>query len=1758
MSHTPVIPSMEPSVIDELNDTGEIGHECGFAMLRLLKPLDYYMEKYGTNFYGLNRMYLVMEKQRNRGQDGAGVATLKLDVRPGCRYIDCYKSVEKDCIADAFKTVQTKANEELKKASIGTKGIDVAWMKEHVPFAGELILSHIRYGTDSNNDISKCHPVLRESNWMTRNLILAGNFNITNNEELFSSLVRLGQHPRDVSDTVMLLEKIGHFVDKENNDLYVKYSAAGHDPRTCFSLIAETMDVKNILRRASTDWDGGYCIAGMLGHGDAFVMRDPSGIRPAFYYIDDEIAVVASEAPVIQSTFQLSNEAILELPPSHALIIKRSGAWSIERIQPPRPHFKCSFERIYFSRGNDQFVNAERQRLGAALVKPVLEFIESQGDGFSNTVLAFIPNTSELAFCGMCKEAQAELERRKQAAVQKLFTEGKSGPELQKELDKIFSMSVRTQKVVQKDAKIRTFIQEESSREHLTVHAYDINYGTVRRGEDILVAVDDSIVRGNTLKNALIPTLARLGPKGIIFVSSAPQIRYPDPYGIDMAKLGDLCAFKAAITLLKKRRLEHIITEVYRDCKRQLSCAGGAKVVNHVRRIYEPFTTEEISEQINKDISPPDLKVPIKVIFQSIEDLHGALPDHKGDWYFSGKYPTNGGAKVCCRAFVLWMEGSNARCYGVNTALSRNNLKPVLMLGGGGREHALAWKLSQSPEVGCIYITPGNGGTVESMGHESVSRAPLVSVNVPIKAPDFEEVVTFCREHNVQLVVVGPEQPLVDGIADVLQSKGISVFGPSKAAAQIEESKVWAKEFMTRHNIPTAEYQVFKGKENLEGALAYVHKVEHSIVVKASGLAAGKGVTVPRSAAEAEQAVRDALEREKFGQAGEEIVIERCLEGRECSIFALCDGKNIVVLPAAQDYKRAFDGDQGPNTGGMGAFAPTPVVTPELLALIEKTILQPTVDGMAAEGRPFIGCLFAGLMVTESGPQVLEFNCRFGDPETQVVIPLLDCDLYETLHACVQGKLGQVQMQQKPEMSAVTVVMASGGYPNSYQTGYSISGIDRASCVPGAIVFHAGTRDAELIPDGAMTSSKLKRSASATSTTPGLVTSGGRVLAVTATGRSVSEARERAYVAVRSIRFSDAFYRKDIANFTTKMMTTDLASLGKKQSGFTYLDAGVDLHGQQAAAEIFGPLMRCTERPGLQAEGVGETAIGGICSFASRDLEDPVLISSTSSVGTKLSIANLLEMHKTVGRDIVALCANDVASRGVQPLFFLNHLASSKLEVQQAQNVVKGISDECVVTQCTLLSVKTAEMPGIFSAGESDLIGFVVGVGEAKQVLPKLDSMQTGDVLIGLPSSGIHSNGFSLIRSMISANGVLKEQCLLAAPFDPTRSLGEALMTPTKNYSKSVLALAKAGFLKGAAPITSGGLCTSIRKILPPAMSAELEAEAWELPPVFRWLAVQGKITTQELANTFNCGIGMVLVVAADVVDDVMKTLKEQEEEALRIGELKPRAPDGDAVTIESAESSWLMLQELGVSLPFPSVLSSLQDAEGMQATKTVVLVGSRAVSALQSLVKATAQPGFPAEIVAVVSVDGNNTSLQRYGTEGFVTRVLAPQGNKPEHLDAKTEPAAKRLRGGKDTVSSQLVACLHEFEADLLVILDDVDLTILSKEFRQWWYDKTLVLHSSLLPAFPGRNTHVRALEAGACVTGCTVHFLSEHGDEHGHVVVQETTRVLPNDNGESLERRVVEECEWKALPEAVQMFASGKFAGKFKTKPKPQRASA
>lgn len=1761
----------------------DIGHECGFSMIRMLKPPEHYLSKYGTHFYGLNRIYLLMEKQRNRGQDGSGLASVTLDVPPGTKYIHCEKSIAADPIKDLFGRAQKQAAERLKNAPKavrrplpdGSEQVDPHWVKEHIPFCGDAMLAHVRYGTDSENSLDRCHPVARESNWMTRNLILAGNFNITNNEDLFSSLVKLGQHPRELSDTVTLLEKIGHFVDKENNDLYVKYSAAGHDPQTSFSLIAENLNVARILRRASDDWDGGYCIAGMLGHGDAFVLRDPSGIRPAFFYADDEVVTVASEAPLIQTVFQVPEEKVRPIPPGQALIIKRNGTWTLAKIQEPLAFKQCSFERIYFSRGNDAGVYRERQNLGRALAEPLRQLLKSKGGNLQNTVLSFIPNTSELAFNGLVKELQDSLDRQKAELFDEFMAKGTLSDEGKKSLQYVLSSKVRMEKVVHKDAKIRTFIQEDSSREHLTMHAYDVHYGTIRRGQDMVVALDDSIVRGNTLKNAILRTLDRMGPTKIIVLSSCPQIRFPDVYGIDMAKMGDLAAFKAAISLLRKRGMDDIIKEVYHKCKEELKgslASRSGKIQNHVKRIYEPFTPEEISAQIVRDVTPSDCQAGIEIVYQTIEDLHKALPDHSGDWYFTGDYPTQGGARVCCRAFALWMEGSSQRCYGVSSALTLMGAqKPVLVLGAGGREHALAWKLSRSLDVSCVYVAPGNGGTSQVDASDDVNAAPILTTGLVMEGPQYSELITFCKEEDVSLVVVGPEKLLADGVADVLRQNGIPVFGPSRAAAEIESSKVYAKEFMKRHGIPTAQYASFKGRESLQAALHHLESVPHSIVIKANGLADGKGVVVPESRQHAEQAIRDCLEHEKLGVAGTEILLEQQVEGPECSILALTDGERIAVLPPVQEYKRAYNGDEGPNTGGMGAFAPSPLVSAELLSQIKQQVLVPAVAGLKQEGRPFIGCLYVGLMITEEGPVVLEFNSRFGDPGTQTVLPLLECDLKDVLMNCALGQLSETAVDAvAPNTSSVSVVMASGGYPSAYKVGYPITGLDRARCVPGAAVFHAGTRmglpgqisssslpgavqqsSGQQVAAKALPSSRnplsnmlMRRSTSlrGAEAVPAPVTSGGRVLTVCAVGQGIFEARARAYVAVRSIQFTDAFFRKDIATAVPAASDTLKMSRGMSQrtpsfAVNTYLSAGVDVQMGEAISTSIQPLMKRTMRNGAE-EPRSSLGTAGVFNIAALKYSEPTLVSSAQGLGTKLKVAIFMEQYSTIGADVVALCANDVVARGAEPVFFLDHFGTPKLNMQQSLQIANGITDACVEAGCALLDSKTAEMPGVFSASGFDLVGFAVGVAEKAKVLPCMDSMVAGDVLIGLPSSGLHSNGFSLLRHVAHAAGI---DYKTAAPFDPTQNFGEVLLTATRIYVRSVLALARSGVLKGAVPITNGGLISSVPRILPQHLQAELRAELWQLPPIFRWMGVSFKIPCRELAATFNCGIGMVLVVAREDVEKALTCLRQNHEEPVVVGELIPRENSLEQVCIDGAETSWLMLPELGVSMPFPQVISSLQDAHAVSRTRVLVLSGGSETTPLPAILEATEVQAFPAEVVGVVSANPNAECLSQARAAGIHAECL--QSNAPGQAEiAGGRPFAPPPRvGSSEKLAAELEAIVQRTLADLIVVLDDFDLASLTPAFRTQWSGKLVYVQASLFPVAAGESPVQMTLDKGMRVAGCTVYLLSAESDQ---ILVQETTRVKTGDTVTALHERIMLECEWKAVPEGVQEAITG--AGK------------
>ena len=629
-----------------------IKHECGIALLRLKKPLQFYLDKYGTAFYGVNKMHLLMEKQHNRGQDGAGIANIKFDMEPGQRYISRTRSIAKSPIQDIFDQINGRFQQIQNENPENLKNIE--YLKKHVGFTGELFLGHLRYGTFGRNSIESCHPFLRQNNWITRNLVIAGNFNLTNVDELFDVLVNVGQHPKEKSDTVTVLEKIGHFLDAENDELFRQYKQLGLDNLEVYNRISENLNLIKILQKASEDWDGGYAMAGLLGHGDAFVLRDPSGIRPAYWYEDDEICIVASERPVIQTAFNLKVENIKELKPGYALIIKKNGTVTEELINKPLSPKKCSFERIYFSRGSDSSIYNERKALGRLIVDKVLKAIDYD---FDNSVFSFIPNTAEVSFYGLIKGLEEFLNEEKIKQIIALGDKPSS-----EDVSKIIKQRARIEKIAIKDAKLRTFITQDDSRDDLVAHVYDITYGSVRPLKDNLIIIDDSIVRGTTLKQSILRILDRLEPKKIVVVSSAPQIRYPDCYGIDMAKMGDFIAFEAAIQLLVDTKRENIIQDVYKQCLSQVDLPKE-QVQNYVKEIYAPFTDEEISVKIAQLLTPISMKSKVEIIYQSVENLHIACPDNLGDWYFTGDYPTPGGNKVVNKAFINWMEKRNERAY---------------------------------------------------------------------------------------------------------------------------------------------------------------------------------------------------------------------------------------------------------------------------------------------------------------------------------------------------------------------------------------------------------------------------------------------------------------------------------------------------------------------------------------------------------------------------------------------------------------------------------------------------------------------------------------------------------------------------------------------------------------------------------------------------------------------------------------------------------------------------------------------------------------------------------------------------------------------------------------------------------------------------------------------------------------------------------------------------------------------------------------
>ena len=626
-------------------------HECGIAMVRLLKPLAFYKKKYGTAFYGVNKMYLMMEKQHNRGQDGAGFASIKLDTKPGERYISRVRSIAQQPIQDIFAQINERINNEL--VANPEYNDSVALQKSNIPYIGEVLLGHVRYGTFGKNSVESVHPFLRQNNWQHRNLILAGNFNMTNVKELFSSLVELGQHPKEYTDTITIMEKIGHFLDDAVSKIYKKLKKEGYKKSECSPLIAERLNIAKILKRAAKNWDGGYAMAGLIGHGDSFVLRDPAGIRPAYYYQDDEIVVVASERPVIQTVFNVAFNDVKELEPGHAIITKKSGDVSIKKILEPLERKACSFERIYFSRGSDAEIYQERKMLGRLLMPKVLKAIENDT---ANSVFSYIPNTAETSFYGMIETVEEHLNERKTKAI--LSGGGKLSKQ---QVINILKERPRIEKIAIKDVKLRTFITEDSSRDDLVAHVYDVTYGVIKP-TDNLVIIDDSIVRGTTLKKSIIKMMDRLHPKKIVIVSSAPQIRFPDCYGIDMANLETLIAFNAALELLKENNKYDLVEEVYHKCKAQENLKDK-EVKNFVNEIYNQFTTEAISAKISELLSDESVNAEVEIIFQPVENLHKACPNHLGDWYFTGNYPTVGGNRVVNRAFINFFEGNKERAY---------------------------------------------------------------------------------------------------------------------------------------------------------------------------------------------------------------------------------------------------------------------------------------------------------------------------------------------------------------------------------------------------------------------------------------------------------------------------------------------------------------------------------------------------------------------------------------------------------------------------------------------------------------------------------------------------------------------------------------------------------------------------------------------------------------------------------------------------------------------------------------------------------------------------------------------------------------------------------------------------------------------------------------------------------------------------------------------------------------------------------------
>lgn len=786
----------------------------------------------------------------------------------------------------------------------------------------------------------------------------------------------------------------------------------------------------------------------------------------------------------------------------------------------------------------------------------------------------------------------------------------------------------------------------------------------------------------------------------------------------------------------------------------------------------------------------------------------------------------------------------------------------ILVLGSGGREHALVWRLAESPSVAKIYLAPGNGGTAGG-AHSKIVNVP----DLGLSPSEFGKLADFAVKNDIGLVVPGPEQPLIDGVADAFKKVGVPVFGPSKKAAVFEGSKTFSKDFMDRHNIPTARYGNFS---NYEDAKKYLDEVDYQVVLKADGVAAGKGVLIPTTKEEAEEALKTIMVERQFGSAGDSVVIEEYLEGDEISILTISDGYTYFNLPAAQDHKRIGENDTGLNTGGMGAYAPAPVATPEILKQVDSQIVKPSIDGMRKERRPLVGVLFTGIIITKDGPKVLEYNVRFGDPETQTVLPLLsdDTDLAEVMLAAAEHRLDSVEIKLKENAYATTVVLAAGGYPEKYAKGDEIT-VDENDLPKDSYVFHAGTA----LRDGK------------------IVTAGGRVIAASAVGSNLREAVDKAYQALKCIHFKNSYFRKDIAHRAFR--AADKAA----SSGITYADSGVSVDNGNLLVQRIKDKVKSTSRPGADSDIGG---FGGLFDLqkAGYDTDDTLLVAATDGVGTKLIIAQETGIHNTVGIDLVAMNVNDLVVQGAEPLMFLDYFATGSLDLQVASDFVSGVADGCIQSSCALVGGETSEMPGMYPVGHYDTNGTAVGAVRKADILPKTTEMQEGDVLLGLASDGVHSNGFSLVRKIIEHAGLSWDQ---KCPWDSEKTLGEGILVPTKIYVKQVTPSIKEKLLLGLAHITGGGLVENIPRALPPHLQAKVDMSTWNVPQVFRWFGKAGNVPVDDILRTFNMGIGMVLIVKRENVPKVKQHLLEAQQTAYEIGSLVAREEGQPGCIVENA-----------------------------------------------------------------------------------------------------------------------------------------------------------------------------------------------------------------------------------------------------------------